>query len=91
MKLHRFWVVFASNQAVPVGAKLGCGVTAEDKTVALTLIKKHMFSGREIPAIKEIRCRISLDEIDQKHVRPNMGNPTIKGIWFPLGYEERAR
>jgi hypothetical protein len=26
--------------------------------------------------------------LDQRHVIPNMKDPTLRGVWFPLGYED---
>ncbi len=87
MKLTRFWIIFEDKQQLPLGMSFGCGVTAENEADALSLIRTRIFRGHELPKISETKRNVALDELDQSHVRNNMGNAAIRGIWFPLGYE----
>jgi hypothetical protein len=84
-----FWIKLVWNNLsdVPAGAKIGIGVTAESPTEAIRLVSFLMFSNKKIPYEYLIAEIPSIQELDQKHVIPNMGNILIKGIWFPLGYE----
>jgi hypothetical protein len=87
MTLHRYWIEFDLSGVVrpPSGVSLGCGVTAENERSALELISKSIFKGTN-PPIEKLVEDVAIADLDQKHVRPNMGNAAIRGIWFPLGY-----
>jgi hypothetical protein len=70
----------------PLGILKGCGVTAPSKEYAIDIIKKKVFKNSELPEIIEFVENIDIRTLDENHVRPNMGNPVVPGIWFPLGY-----
>ena len=61
---------------------LGMGVTGRDEADVRTLA-----AMAEPVTIKTLREVKSVDELDQGHVVPNMGNMLKRGIWFPKGYE----
>jgi hypothetical protein len=64
---------------------IGCGITAWSEKDAVYLFEEftnRSKSNRSIASIHEI---ISLDELDRKHVLPNIDNPELRGIWFPMG------
>lgn len=86
--MNRFWIRFSCNPTItmPPGTKLGCGVTAKDKSQALEIIKDRVFGGKELPEILSCIENIDIRELDSGHVLPNMGNPALLGVWFPLGY-----
>jgi len=87
MPLHRFWVRFDDLPPdVPPVLQLGCGVTAADEADCMALIRSAVFDGRKLPPIISIVCDLDVRTLDDRHVRPNMGNPAVRGIWFPLGY-----
>ncbi|HEX5454320.1 MAG TPA: hypothetical protein VFX06_11050 [Stellaceae bacterium] len=83
--LKRYWTSFERFPA-PTPLNLGCGVTAWTAEDAFSLIKERVFSGNELPKIISCVENIDIRNIDQGHVRPNMGDVTVRGIWFPLGY-----
>jgi hypothetical protein len=31
---------------------------------------------------------VDLSSLEQKHVLPNLGDVTARGIWFPQGYDK---
>jgi len=82
--LDVFWIDFDKKdfERLPTRMMPGVGVTASDAGDALDLLKLHFFAETEIPA-----CRItlveSIDDIEQNHVRPNIGNFLRRGIWYP--------
>ncbi len=80
----RYWFTF-KHSARPTPLNLGCGVTAESKQAAIDLVKNRVFGGNEFE-IEKIVENVAISEMDQGHVIPNMGNPVLRGIWFPLGY-----
>lgn len=88
-KLVRFWIVFESSASaeLPLGARLGCGVTAYNFDDAIQLLRVKMFSKEGMPRIQDFVENIDVSTLDPGHVLPNMGNPARRGIWFPLGYE----
>jgi len=85
----RYWFEFASTQIkdLPPGLHLGCGITAYDYTDAISILRQKVFRGQEIPELKDKKENIDIRTLDQGHVIPNMKNPTLRGVWFPLGYE----
>ncbi|HTW36643.1 MAG TPA: hypothetical protein VMD53_18640 [Rhizomicrobium sp.] len=80
--MHPYWIT-AERKAVPSFLNLGVGITAasEDEARAIFLAA---FRGEWIVSIRQIA---TVDELDQGHVVPNMGNMLARGIWFPQGWE----
>jgi hypothetical protein len=90
MDLHRYWIEFdfAGYPRRPLGLGLGCGVTASDPQTALGLVRERVFEGADLPKLSRVDEDIDVSRLDAAHVRSNMGNPAVRGIWFPLGYAE---
>ncbi len=86
--MMRYWFKFrlSIEGNPPLGALMGCGVTAASKDKALDLLKRLVFKDRELPEIQECIENVDANTLEENHVRPNMGNPLAPGIWFPLGY-----
>jgi hypothetical protein len=85
MSLRRFWLEFVDS---PVGTLLipRVGVTAADESDAIALVSKLVFRGAELPPIRTLVPDIDLSTLDARHIRPNMGNPAVRGVWFPSGF-----
>lgn len=84
--LHRFWIEW-NHAAMPdsrVGARLGCGVTALDLEDAKTLIAAVALDGEPLPPIARVIENVDVRTLDRGHVLPNMGDPSVRGLWFPL-------
>lgn len=80
-----YWFEFESSggKELPTGTWLGCGVTAHDKKDAIELLKEKVFkSWADVPVL-HVKENISLDDLEQNHVAPNIGNMMIRGIWYP--------
>jgi hypothetical protein len=75
--MHPYWI--------NIEGQLGVGITARSDEDA-TMIFEAAF-GLQISA-GQIRAIGDMNELDQGHVIPNMGNWLKRGIWFPLGYED---
>ena len=82
--LTRYWFVL-ERQVVPSPLNLGCGVTAYDRNDAIELLRSRALSGKAIPRVIDVIENVDVSGLDQKHVVPNMGSVTERGIWFPLG------
>jgi len=84
-RLTKYWISFEA-MAKPNALSLGCGVTALSEADALQLIEQRIV--RENPGLVggAVLTGIAISDLDEHHVRPNMGDPTIKGIWFPQEY-----
>jgi hypothetical protein len=54
----------------------------------LRLLRERVFRGLEVPEIVECRQDVDVSELDRSHVLPNMGDVTVRGVWFPLGPRE---
>ncbi len=83
--LRLFWFRFEPLPR-PTAINLGCGVTAYSRDDALSLIREHVFGSNDPPPIIDYIEDVRLDQIEQNHVRPNIGNIQRRGIWFPQGY-----
>jgi hypothetical protein len=82
--LHRYWVRFGGDvHALPAGSRLGFGVTAVDRSDAQDLIKEVVFGSQSMPAPAEIVEDVDARDLDLRHVIPNMGDPSVRGVRFP--------
>ena len=86
MTLRRFWVRFEQLPR-PTAINLGCGVTALSLNDALSIIQERVFGDDPCPSIVECIEDVSLEQIEQKHARPNIGNVLRRGVWFPQGFD----
>ena len=89
MKLRKYWFKFhlSMNEPHPIGTLMGCGVTASSKEEALVLLRERVFQSQAMPPIERCVADVEKSDLDTKHVLPNMGDSSQRGIWFPLGYE----
>jgi hypothetical protein len=70
------------------GLQLGCGITAFNYIDALNILSETIFKDKKMPGIKKCIENIDIRNLDQNHVIPNMWAPNIRGIWYPLGYQD---
>lgn len=77
-----YWLKFI-EPAASHGLGLGAGITARDPADAAALAQ-DAFGEVQIASIDPLD---DLSSLDQGHIRPNMGNILIRGVWFPLGCE----
>ena len=85
--LHDYWFTFVRPQdGYPLGVQLGCGVTAYSYEDALHLMRTSLFRDIPMPAIATVTEDIDFSTLDAGHVRPNMGVPIVRGVWFLGGY-----
>jgi hypothetical protein len=73
--LHRYWF--------PTTSRLGIGVSAysvEDAKHLLETTAPDLIADIEPTTVIE---DVDIHTLDQNHVIPNMGPPTIRGIWYP--------
>lgn len=79
--LHRYWFEFGH---VPYSfLNLGIGVTAFSASDAMELLKLILFADEPFPTIRGCVTDIDVSTLDRGHIIPNMGDPTIRGVWFP--------
>lgn len=83
--MKRYWFTF-EHLPTPTPLNLGCGVTAMDLNDAQQLVAGKIFPEGPMPHIVSVQENIAISELDSRHVVPNMGTITQRGIWFPLGY-----
>lgn len=86
--MRRYWIEFdlSNYERPPVSIDMGLGVTAQSREDALSLVRDRVFGGRELPPVRQVIDDVDVSTLDPGHVRPNMGAPTWRGIWFPLGF-----
>lgn len=86
--LTRYWFEFdAHPSTLPFGTFRGCGITAFDYADAISILHTKVFKGKDIPELKVKKEHIDIRTLDQGHVVPNMKDPTLRGVWFPMGYD----
>lgn len=85
--MGRYWFLFdlTDYNDPPPGIIIGCGITEASFELAMSGLKK-VFDNRIVPPILNCIEDIDISTLDADHVRPNMGSPSNRGIWFPLGY-----
>lgn len=82
--LHRYWFRFDGDaQVLCSGARLGLGVTAVDRSDAEHLIGATVFGDTPLPARVVVVEDIDVPDLDREHVLSNMGDPSVRGVWFP--------
>jgi hypothetical protein len=89
--VNLYWIDLTEHarDLVGPGSGRGYGVTAIDKADAVQLLQDH-FQRDKIEldtesAIASIRAINDVSEIEQNHVRPNMGFHLRRGVWYPSG------
>jgi hypothetical protein len=80
-RLRRFWFKFEGERS------LGYGVTAWTEDDALNILRERVFESGAVPRFS-VAADIDVSTLDAGHIRPNMENPTWRGIWFPRGFTE---
>jgi hypothetical protein len=83
MEMHPYWLTIKNPPQFST-VSLGIGITAYSEDDA-----KKIFSGAfgDDLHVADVRLVHSVDEIEQAHVRPNMGDLLVRGVWFPRGFE----
>jgi hypothetical protein len=77
-----YWIKFDPAEAVSP-LNLGMGVTARDDADAVYLAQL-VASERKIASVSLIE---DINALDERHVRPSMGNIFVRGVWWPGGHE----
>jgi hypothetical protein len=81
--LTRYWFTFR-RLARPTLLSLGCGITAYDLADAHRMLREKVFPIAGEQPIDDVIENIDVSTLEEKHVRPNMGNPVVRGVWFPM-------
>jgi hypothetical protein len=82
--LHRYWFTFGRSDAVQsMGLALGAGVTGYTRDDALSLLRAEL-APREAPEVIDVTEDVRHDQLEQKHVVPNMHPMSERGVWFPM-------
>jgi len=84
--MRPYWITITRHPR-PTPLNLGAGITANSVSDARLLFEAAFGAQFQIEAINPIE---DMRNIEQKHVAPNMGNWSKRGIWFPLGYDQVA-
>ena len=84
-KLSRFWFRF-ERFSEPTALNFGCGVTAFDRSDAERILKSTVFADQNMPRIEDVVENIEFEMLESRHVAPNIGVMSVRGVWFPLGH-----
>ena len=79
--LRRYWFEFDLSQHGALTPE--CGVTAYDYEDAVNLMKETVFGNSHLPPVRNVVEDIDISTLDERQVRPNMGIPVFRGVWFP--------
>jgi hypothetical protein len=79
---RRYWFTFDPRRG-PSRLRLGCGVTAANYDDALVLLKQ--LALEDANAIAGCIEDVDVSTLDERHILPNIGDVTRRGIWFPMG------
>ncbi|MEA2354455.1 MAG: hypothetical protein QOD61_584 [Solirubrobacteraceae bacterium] len=85
--MRRFWFTFEPSQDLPPAVAYGCGVTTFNYDDAVALLQARVFTDHPMPPPRSVTEDVDVSELDPGHIRPNMGDPAVRGVWFPTGYE----
>lgn len=77
--LRRFW--FSFDLARQPRSRLGCGVTAWTREDAMAILQARI--PADVPAIAACVEDVDVSTLDPRHILPNIGDVTARGIWFP--------
>lgn len=80
--LRRYWFTFVKSNS-PSALNIGCGVTAYDEHDARRMLEDKVFPLYGFRDISNITQDVDIGSLDEGHVRPNMGVPSNRGVWFP--------
>lgn len=50
---------------------------------AMSLIRSVALGGDALPPVAEVIEDVEVQALDEGHVLPNMGDPTLRGVWYP--------
>lgn len=83
--LHRYWFRWDGEppRELSPAAVLGYGVTGFDRRDAEKLLSATLLSGAPLPAGADVIENVDVRELDEGHVLPNMGDPSVRGVWYP--------
>ena len=84
--LERYWIVFCGSHEEfysTGGFDKGFGVTAYDIDDAKRILKGTIFGDQTLPEVDTITEGITYEQLEENHVKPNMGNMAVRGVWFP--------
>jgi hypothetical protein len=85
--LIRYWLE-VSPFPHPTALNLGAGVTAFSLADAVGLLRAQV---GELSDPVKVTENVDISTLDSKHVQPNIGNTTIRGVWFPIASRRRYR
>ena len=84
--LHRYWIKLGASTG-PI-CQSGVGVTAWSVEDAIALLADASGFGLDAIEITTLVEDVDLRSLDANHVLPNITSPSsVRGIWFPQGYE----
>jgi hypothetical protein len=84
MKLTRYWFEFEVSSEPQLPRRFG--VTAWSYEDALTILRNPIPIWNQLQ-LKHGISDVDIQALDPNHVLPNMGTCSVRGIWFPKGYQ----
>lgn len=86
LRLTRYWVEILFTASTPAIRRY-FGITAYSWDDALALLYAcPAYQADQGPQLGDIVIDVDVRTLDQGHVLPNMLPPSLRGVWFPMGY-----
>jgi hypothetical protein len=63
---------------------MGCGVTGWTRDDALAISRERI--PEDLDATVGCIEDVDVSTLDPRHILPNTGDVTVRGIWFPFGF-----
>ena len=84
MKLTRYWFEFEVSSESQFPSRFG--VTAWTYDDALAILRNTIPIWKQLQLTRRV-SDVDIQTLDPNHVLPNMGMCSVRGIWFPKGYQ----
>jgi hypothetical protein len=63
---------------------ISAGITAYDEADARRIFEDQVVTAYGSRTIIAMTTDVDVSTLDKGHVSPNMGDPSSRGVWFPL-------
>ena len=81
--LTRYWFEFVrGGQAT--APSLGCGITAYNLDDARRMLRQEIFPLYGDRTVARVIEGVEVASLDETGVRRRLGNPAVRGVWFPV-------
>jgi hypothetical protein len=81
--LTRYWFEFVRGGRA-TALSLGCGITAYNLDDARRMLRQEIFPLYGDRTVARVIEGVEVASLDETGVRRRLGNPAVRGVWFPM-------